>query len=251
MTHKVHEIIKLMMTCAASATMGGVCAIEMSAMFSWLALTIGILIGGMSGFILWDWKQVLRAIPMAWRKVAGRFPVSFWIEWFLITLAYIHFLFLFMAFMFVSGFMYYEEPFDQLFKTFLTIFSYLVICCVVLGLSIALRPKEKRVLVMFASTDAALVFMWVTFPPLLIFYHLPRTAFFLLKHLTKFAYRFLREFIILVYSQNRLICLVGGALGMLIGYLFSNVVICAIAGAVIGYISRELIAKRWLGLLPT
>lgn len=68
----------------------------------------------------------------------------------------------------------------------------------------------------------------------------------LIKLCIKLCLLFLREMIILIHSDSRTVCFVGGSAGATAGFFSGSWLIGAVAGAVVGLVSYELVGKRLL-----
>mgnify|MGYP001615046653 FL=1 len=74
--NSIQETRKVFVACALGAGIGSLIALEMSAGLWW----VGLLVGGLTGYLAYDFKVVARAIPMAARVATHKTAVE-WKKW--------------------------------------------------------------------------------------------------------------------------------------------------------------------------
>ena len=68
----MHRTLKICLVCAAWAAIGTQVALSFSP--SWLALITGLVLGSLGGYLTCDWRRVVWATPIAWRRATSWRP---------------------------------------------------------------------------------------------------------------------------------------------------------------------------------
>lgn len=262
----MNTLQRIFVACFCGATIGALLAIQFNHYFWW----IGILFGGLVGYLSYEFMKVVRAVKTAWNEVCKEYESNFrrlrsvgstvlsvFVE--AIQVAYFTLLFLLVGLswaivvpLLVCPSFYFENS-----------RGYIIACTIALSLlfgsfvsatylSFAMRYRGittpvidvmgKYIRFLFIDANAlSVLFRWVPKGICLIAAEIPG------------ALGFLREIVkrtfILVHSEIRLLCMVDAMLGALTGYFCGNVLIGGVVGAILGVLNYKIISVRWLKLV--
>lgn len=267
----MNETGRVVLACALGATLCGIVFLDLG----W-PLVLGITLGGAASYLSYLFSDVLRATPRAWRAARGWRPNrAYWggaptaaLDAVPMTTAYLG-----AALVAFSWLPFMKPRPDNSISIlpasafvsvvlFMGIYGFAVHFFMFLSHDPAKRHSHEH------ARTLALCWNPVSIP----FFHLPRWiakgAFWTViripyaipyailesalgfVRLIRFAGRFAWHLFRLINSEPRLTCLAGGASGGFIGCFMGHVLACTVAGALTGLVSRELISKRWLKLIP-
>lgn len=254
---------RVFLACAFGAFVGALMALSADRNFWWIGLIVGFVVG----YISYEWREILRVIPDAWRvarselqAVKGWRPDKQWWD------AYARLNFEIVLFSINFGLPFYGMlrlfPLEGLNSTitFTIVFGFPLAMYLFLGNVYAFTEEEndpKRKLVMemkkltwqqiWKDLNPFNVYFRILPPALLhIFRKAWRMTIPVAAMVARFGWHFFRE----IHSDIRLLCGLDAALGAAVGYFFNNPVIGALAGGIIGVINYELVSKRWLAIVP-
>lgn len=255
-----HRLLKVFIACFLGGCIGSIVALEIGKYFWW----VGLLAGAAVGYLSYEFKEVLTAIPRAWKMAVAHLPTRR------------------DAFQFLKLFFFSE----LLISTFLVPF----VSFVLLMLSFSNEPLQKRLvftgLLLYGSLGIALilnifiwfrignfdsrakelqsiawrynfitVFFWfipIRLALLLSFFVtdlVPRMFWIFLKTL-KVAPAFFWHLFKLIHSELRLLCAVDAALGVCAGFFMGSAILGGLAGGLWGVVNFEILSKRVLKLVP-
>ncbi|MFA6446669.1 MAG: hypothetical protein WCW31_00235 [Patescibacteria group bacterium] len=252
------ESWKVFLACAFGAGIGSLVALQLSHWFWW----VGLLVGGIVGYLSYEWKAVVQAVPHAFRAaIKARLPrPGFAISFGLGVLTW-NFMF-WVSILCASEMIFKSLPLSYtspLFKV-LIILPFSISACiftVMLFVSTVHEdmkddwPKVRKIAI-------------ATFPPVVVFWHIPRALVWFARKLpgaaiaicmsiawavgglARFCKRFAWQMFIRIHSEKRLICGVDAMLGTAIGYMAHHAIIGALAGGIIGLINHAIVTERWL-----
>ncbi len=267
------ESKKVFCACAIGAGIGAFVALQLSVFFCW----VGFLLGGLIGYLSYEWKAVIQAIPRALRATINyRLPKEFWkISWGL--------LFCFFAVLVLVANMLswlvvgagsvklYCVLFGPLGDFWIAILSIAtVLPFAIFGVGSLLIGLEDRLTVQKLTK-----WLYRVSVPTVLFWHLPRiTASYIWFGIRKspkvllvscllplfliyLALVFLKNLLLLIHSQLRLLCGVDAMIGAMIGRFYGvgmeGVLLGMLAGGFFGLFNyvvvTELCLKK-LGLIP-
>lgn len=261
------EAGKVFLACAIGAGIGSLVALEMARAFWW----IGLLVGGLAGYLSYEWRAVLRAIPAAYRAARGWHPPrGYWqsIRLFFVLISAI--VLWCSALLFVS--VVDEVPPEQLTHNLVNLAwgvagMFTAGLLLVIGFAIAYRnvtPDENYLSAMRKAN------FWM-FPPIVLFWHLPRGIWWVARRLPRamaltivgiargivafirFMKRFIWQLFLRIHSEMRLLCGIDAMLGAAVGYFAGSAIIGALAGGLFGVLNYAVVTERWLkpkGYLP-
>ncbi len=257
------ETGKVFMACAIGAGIGSLVALEVAQAFWWL----GLIVGGLAGYLSYEWRAVMRAIPVAYRAARGwHAPERYWqqVWWFFVI--FVNVSSWLTAFFLASNFGA-ERPVSISELIYGIAVSYMGVFPPVVSLAIANRNITPSTTTITAMRQAS---YWL-FPPIVVFWHLPRGIWWLMKCLPRVAVviavgiahgavafvRFLRRFsgelFLRIHSELRLLCGVDAMLGAAVGYFTGSALVGALVGGLFGVLNYAVVTERWLkprGYLP-
>lgn len=230
----MERTLKIFMACAIGALVGTIVALELSHYFWW----IGLIVGGLTGYLSYEFKEVVRMMPRAYRTVSSWKPKE-------------------------STKIYWKRYGLCLTASLTIILSLLPLLLIITGdLTLIWRiPLAAGVF------SGAISFLWAFDKDLLIsdlkkgikmfnafslyFYWLPKGILWSIRNIPKaimFLGRFIKTFFILIHSDIRLLCGIDAAIGTAIGYFAGSAVVGFFAGGLIGVANYELVSKKLLKL---
>jgi len=253
----MNKTIHIALACLLGAGIGAVIAQEFNQYFWW----IGVLIGGVIGYVSYEFSAVLKAIVIAWEEVRKEhangfarvrsgiktaFAVTFE------TLTHFAGVLLVMTASFswmiaidlIDGKPNYITSFAGWF--ILSFFGLMVTAAMVSFYEIFRGPRKRDWnfwLCFVRDTNLLTVLVW--WIPIGLFKLIG-----MMPATTKFVWRFCSRIFILIHSQFRLICMTDAMIGAIAGYLLGNAVVGGLIGAVCGVLNYWLISVRWLKLKP-
>jgi hypothetical protein len=245
------DSVKVFLAVAFGSYLGGVIGLKVSTMFCW----VGILSGGLAGYLSYEWKEVLRAVPKAWHKAMScSFPKAdtniFKIcGWSMLAVAVMWFDFMTL----LAPALIFLKDWSDVF-----IISSLALFCLTGSFSSAIlatiqnkadRDKNKNEV------------REMTYNAILFLPRLPRKTFvvtgvFIALFLLTGGRikRFCWQMFLLIHSEARLIVGIDAMIGSAIGIAFGTPLMGAMYGGVIGVfnflIVTELCLKRIFGVIP-
>lgn len=222
------------------AAVGSLVGLQIHPYFWW----IGLIVGGLIGYLSYEWKVVLAAIPRAVAVVTGTRTREA-TRLFLLTWGFTASL-IFHALIFaivISG----DEPNWEMYTSRGMMLFYLGITLLMAIFFTRMSMKDYDRSLLHPLTDAKKL-LWRTFPPLLYAWHIPRLLLKALFWTLPYLGRFLRELFIRINSERRLICGMSAMLGSSVGYFLANPLAGAIAGGAFGLLFFEVVSKRLLRL---
>lgn len=246
---------KVFMACAIGAGVGALIALELGNYLWW----IGALIGGLIGYLTFEFKKVMAAALRAWERV---FSKSFFLKFFSIwkmTLALPLFAVSFFA----------------------TLLSPIALICLLFSgpliLVMIIAMTGATLLTTFIASIVFVFLFWdedyfkelkndsdgvkslsFTFSPFMVyFYWLPKgviwCAVSLIRNLPAIVVAicsFFRYLFMEIHSDLRLLCGVDAAIGAAVGFSCGNALIGAVAGGIIGVLNYQIISIRVLKIVP-
>lgn len=250
------EAGKVFFASALGAGIGALVALEVVAWLWW----VGLLVGGLVGYLSYEFKTVVNAIPKAWRAARGwRMPQHYWrnVGWcFLGNMTIMIWLVIFFGSPALVN-----DPLDSLLV--ISLLTSIIVVPVVFT-SLLQAADDRQYLCGRESFLCA-------FPPIVIFYHLPRGLWWIIPRIPRavgiaalaigramiafcrFVPRFGWQVFIRIHSEMRILCGTDAMLGAATGYFFGSALIGAAIGGVFGVANYALVTERWLrprGYLP-
>lgn len=253
---------RIFWACAAGAGIGALIALDINGYFWWL----GLIIGGLAGYLLYDIKVVVLAFPRAWRAASGwKLDRGAWKLAGLGTVAFVCVLLSSSSLILIGS--YFGGRIDHVstleffsdHKTSATALMVFLIAGVPGVLAIGVAGFSYMLLLSGASTQAgrvgaieeivsvikianpvAVFIYW----PIVILWHLPAATW----QAVMVTGRFAKHLFLAIHSDERLLCGIYAAIGAGIGYFAGSAIVGALAGGVFGVINYEVVSKHILGL---
>ncbi|MDD2785506.1 MAG: hypothetical protein PHS79_01275 [Patescibacteria group bacterium] len=247
------ESWKVFLASALGAGVGSLVGLQLDIRLCW----IGLIVGGLTGYLSYEWRRVYHAVPHAWRAATKwRFPRWAAKQGFWLGVCGANFSFLLVALSSLKPGVLVDW---QVLLLVSTLFSVAMGCMLfVIGFIDGVTEDEDACI---KKTSTIYTVAINTFPPVAIFWHLPRGLYFVVRHVVPrvaisvsediwvvvcFLGRFFWQVFIRIHSERRLICGVDAMIGAAIGLAFHHALIGALAGGIIGLINYALITERWL-----
>lgn len=251
------NVLKIFFSCALGAGIGAMVALEVNQYFWW----IGLLVGGLIGYLSYEFKTVVAAISQAWRQVIAWRPdkellklrVRFWWWLSLATIATCMIPTYLLCYLGIVS----SHGREAEMGGFILMCLITTACFLTVFLLVARARSQKDMKKDIPSLRRVN-------PIFVYFYWLPKGMFWCLKKtpvvvpiIIKGIWcglviigRFIKTVFILIHSEIRLLCGIDAALGAGIGYFSNSVLIGMLIGGIIGVINYEVVSKRLLHLVP-
>src|SRR3989338_3926880 len=245
--------LKVFIACFLGGCIGSVVALEVSRYFWW----VGLLAGAGVGYLSYDFKEVARAIPLAWHSVMHWQPDrKFWKDF--------GYFFLGMCSIFSTSFFgmagllsLYDSSGEGRVPSLAMIFSFLIFTGVA-ALAIALEPTSEKL------NTGMKVLLYKGNPFIVYFYYLPKYIiigmWFMICSIPSFFTAIGRGFAKLglfvwivfrfIHSDMRLLCAVDAAIGVCAGFFLGSAIFGGLVGGLWGVLNFEILSKRVLKLVP-
>lgn len=273
------ESWKVFLACAIGAGLGSLVALEVHRYLWW----VGLIAGGFTGYLSYEWRAVLRAIPAAYRAARGWVPDwLFWKHvawWWLNSINICFYAFGLMFFLVLTKAVPHEKSALPLssWQAVSVMAAITIPLCLLLAMFIAsldqqnvepcsdaMEWRKNRV------RETAKISYFIA-PHMLFFWHLPRVIWWMLKRLPRavliavpemasdvvdavgFFRRFAWQLFLRIHSEMRLLCGLDAMLGAAIGYFTGSALVGAVAGGLCGVLNYAVVTERWLkrrGFLP-
>ncbi len=264
------EAGKVFFASALGAGIGALVALEIVTWLWW----IGLLVGGLVGYLYYEFKAVLAALPKAWRAACGwQAPPFFWHAFGLAALCVASFfgdLFVsaVVVAVLVQGWLGVNIVIASLADVGLSLAVLTLIFSLLLGGFLLFEDRRNLDEKTLRELKGC---VYRIAPPILFFYRLPRGLWWIIRRIpralvvvavgigrglvafARFVPRFAWQVFIRIHSERRLICGVDAALGAAAGYFAGSALIGAAVGGLFGVVNFALVTERWLrprGYLP-
>lgn len=229
---------------------------------SWIGLVVGLLVGGIVGYLSFEWKRVAATYKGAWNQASTRarafhvpdeiltdvkalvrlFPTSLVYGTTLVTPAVL------VAY---SGII--RRGLDNGYRLELLMFGIFLV-----GASVARLASEVSDMSRNGKSEKEIRAMFLRCNPFRIYLRVaPVVIWMLLQLVFQWAWRqiritphFLKLMVIATYSDVRLLCGICGAIGAAVGYLSHSAIISALVGGCLGALNFEVLSIRVFKLVP-
>lgn len=238
--------VKVFFATALGAGLGTIVSLSVNHYLWW----IGLIVGGAIGYLSYEWRTVVNAIPQAYRAARGwRFSPLFGkkIGWSFLASACVvtDSMLAFGVFCAITTKISVQVIFDRQ-VIILLCYSWLALWLVVDGALLSAAPKHFTTEVFLEHTKCI---AFIAAPPILIFWHIPRGIIWLVFRVpaaVKFMITFVWKLFLLIHSERRLICGMDAMIGAAIGYFAGSAIVGALTGGILGVINYKLVSEGWL-----
>ncbi|MFH0815110.1 MAG: hypothetical protein V1902_03500 [Candidatus Falkowbacteria bacterium] len=240
------KAFKVAVSCFIGAGIGALVALEMNQWFWW----VGLLVGGFVGYLSYEWRTVLHAIPAAFkaaeRAVFNR-PKYFWTAIGLSIIGIVEYSAIFGSLM---GFIApntstYISVWICTTCLFAIIFSFTYFHDEMQNelrkLLVAGHLRRTVTIVILPIGISWLLWRFIINTPRMVC-AIGRGIVLIAKFIKRFGW----EMFIRIHSEIRLLCGIDAMIGAAIGFFSGSVLIGAFAGAAFGALNYAVITVRWL-----
>lgn len=241
---------KVFMACALGGGVGALVALQMWQPLWW----VGMIVGGLTGYLTYEFNEVCRAVLLAWQKVTGWRPVcESWKTFFrllpAVAVGPALSISLFIAVITVP-FVVLESAekgeVDLSMYCYSVGFVFVFLSGLIARVDVQVVVDGKKSLQEVLAVYWAGSVFWIALRAVKAVKNGPR----LVARTAVVVAKFLWQVFILIHSEMRLLCGLDAAIGAAIGYWLGNALIGALAGGIFGLVNFEVISKRWLKLVP-
>lgn len=266
----MNRSLKIFLTCACGAGIGTLIALQLKQQYNlnFWALIIGMIFGGLTGYIFIEFKEFVKAIPQAWQMtrhlwqgMAKRFihlyhilanreiykTILYLVPAVVLVSANLFFLNIVFP---VSKEGFFESPGWNLFLIITLIALFVTLLCVFFTVVI---DQEYYFFTDDAKDICKKCIIYCN--PIAVFIYWPLRG--IWEELGKLVYlnwqiitTFFKNLFILTHSDWRLLCAIDCMIGVCIGFACGNAIIGALAGGIFGLANYELFSVRILKLVP-
>ncbi len=260
------DTLNVGLTCAFGALIGAVTALQFSPNLGWLGVLLGVLLGGIAGYALVEWREVVSAVQRTAKMMlhpdfSGKLAEN-WI-YFSLTLQLTAW-----VLVALSGFIFWmilplelKARLDviqgsssahstwSLFWGTTSIFVFVFLSCAfpIVDERSTLPEKQKEIADVKGWALRINVFC---LPVWCVYWSIQGLAWCVVRipRAASFSFQFVWRVFVLIHSRKRLLCFTDSALGALIGYGFQSPVVGLVAGFCFGVLNYELVSIRLLKL---
>lgn len=241
---------KVSMACALGGGIGAFIALQTWQPLWW----VGTLVGGLVGYLAYEFDEVRRAILLAWQRATGWRPN--W-EWWGMFRRLFPTIMLGAPSQLLLPFLALAVLVTRIDRVLgVSIIGLTAFLCIGFGYMLTSATIKRRsnlpnLLQEHRKANAFRLYFWV-FPRAMAkgaWLVVTRGPGCVSRGAVTIA-KFFRYLFILIHSEERLLCSLDAALGAAIGYWLGNALIGALAGGILGHANFEVVSKRWLKLVP-
>jgi MFS family permease len=251
----MNKSLRILIACFLGATLGALLALHFNHYFWWL----GILIGAFTGYLAYDFKEVGRAVAVAWKKaraeisqlkLPSRLKLKEALSWVVaVTIVIIGFIILTVVIGFswiilfkTMGMAGKNEP-----QSWVPLFGSCMICGLaseIIAVVMSLPNDKNETVWQYLRT-------FLLINPVVLSFKIVRYLVRLGRAIPdRILSRFVAHVFRIIHSDIRLLCMMDASLGALIGFKYGNPLIGGVAGAVLGILNYWFVSVRWLKLVP-
>jgi len=251
----MERTLKIFLSCSFGAGIGAMVALGVNHYFWWL----GLIVGGLTGYLSYEFKKVVEAAAEGYKRVAGYKPnKEYWKIYGLMILVDSSILLtvvsIIIPLMFsLISLLTKKADFMVIFFLCALSFAFTLLFIMLRGVldsdeRLSIKQKAEH----YVVEREKLITQLKEFNFLAVyFYWLPRGIIEAVKKIPKivlFLARFVKTIFLLIHSDIRLLCGMDAAIGAGIGYFTASVVAGMFIGGILGVIQYEIVSKRLLHL---
>lgn len=258
-----HRSLKVFIACFLGGCIGSVVALEVSKYLWW----VGLLVGAAVGYLSYEFKEVVRAIPLAWHRVMHWHPDrKFWKNFgyffFRICSVYATFLFGFFILMYSIVAMSHADKKEMvyLFVNMFVLTSLTLSAATALAIGWSTRLEEevqrnrRELKTLLYKANPIIVYLYYVpkYTAIGIWFVVCCIPYFFVSIGRGFAKLGLFVWTVfkLIHSDIRLLCAVDAAIGVCVGFFLGSAIFGGLAGGLWGVLNFEILSKRVLKLVP-
>ncbi|MFA5188110.1 MAG: hypothetical protein WC460_01965 [Patescibacteria group bacterium] len=241
----MNRTLKVVFACAFGAGIGAMIALQIGGYLWW----IGTIVGAMVGYISFEFKAVISAPGLAWRKtiaykidrqkISKYLKKAFWIALLLGDVA---------AYGFAVAF---AVPLLKTCAHFPLVATYPHATCLILPIPSIIWSVILGSHLAQGNEELGLKYTFIFFNPLyIIIFSLPAFLWFTALCMYGIIFPFCKTLFLQIHSDERLLCFFDAGIGAGIGYFAGHALIGAIAGGILGVLNYEVVSKILLKLVP-
>lgn len=246
-----NRTLKIGISCALGAFIGSLIALQLG-IYTWW---IGMVVGGLVGYLGYEFKKVIDTIPIAWNKATKWRPSrQYWVPrlkfWTLGVLI------ISQSVVIILNVYAWDKLLDSpamlsVILGLIGVFPVLSVFWLASGYFSQLTEEQWRETIkeVIAVQPLILPFVFAIGVPWCVVVGIRKYAGPFARVLSSalgVIYRFLKHLIVLIHSDERLLCGLDAAIGTAIGYYAGNAFIGAMSGLVFGVLNYEIVSKRIL-----
>jgi hypothetical protein len=258
------RIVRVFVACALGALVGTLVALELNAYLWW----VGLVVGATIGYLSFEFKKVVTAIPAAWGKATVWWrtgtkvtPKNMAIVWLGLMMMNANFVILTAIIDRLPG--PHTKPLSL--QESLSLLMWMAVLYVPIAFFWTRLNPELQVSMGWLSIRRGNPFaVWIYYPLKAIFYWLPKGIVWTVPHIPgalvasqQFLWKiiatifhFVKFLFLEIHSDLRILCAVDAAVGACIGYLAGSALIGGVVGGIFGVLNYVVVSKKILGLVP-
>jgi hypothetical protein len=258
--------VKVFLACAIGSFIGTVVALQVNQNFWWT----GLLVGALVGYLAYEFKKVVAAVPVAWQEATSWWPEEEW--WKVFWKSGIQIANIGLIVSTPLSIVFFFSP-PQPIKTTCSLQIAVLVACIppafavstgfLLAAALPHESLKRDLMAMEMWPNFLRVYLWII--PQLLLWTVPKYLFLgiwlvlklapaaakALYRATKALGRFFWHLLVLIHSENRLLCFVDAAIGVATGYrFFHSAILGALIGGLWGALNFEVLSIRVLKLVP-
>ncbi|MFZ5365138.1 MAG: hypothetical protein ACOZBH_02995 [Patescibacteria group bacterium] len=253
--------LKVFLSCLIGSGIGTFIALSVNSWFWWT----GALVGGLIGYLSYEFKKVVAAIPKAWRAASNWTPNRLFWKTYLAVGGYIFHL----AFASLMVCLIMTTPGSNL-HVWITLSAVAAIFFgVTLGAGVVGECSDEQLQAILKLSKKLYLNYNVVSVTVLLAYHLiisiryvPRAVWVAMRSVGRAGMvlgRFFKHLFLFIHSEIRLLCAIDSLCGVISGYLISRayslsllagVLVGMAAGALLGLVNYQLVSVRVLKVAP-
>ncbi len=272
----MNRTLKIFVACFLGAFIGTLVALQLEPYFWW----VGVMVGGIVGYLAYEFREVLKAIRTAWVETIGYRPgkekvvLRFWqstsilngITCFILGFGVVVVFCVYLASLagdttltMEKNWFYYSTFF---YISLVSLAAYILFMRLIHYFGedekdffqknpIELKKSilSKNPVIMLTYWPLYWLYRFVVGSIRVVVKYGPHLVPGAVKRLRLFGL-FIKTVLIQIHSELRLLCMLDAAIGVLVGYFVGSALVGGLVGGVFGALNYEIISKRILKLVP-
>lgn len=246
--------ISIILACAIGAGLGTMLAINFGAF--WI---LGLIIGSLAGYLVYDLPTVIMAIPKAWKYATENYEnIKRETKEVLMFIGFLCAPLLTLVPITIYAVNILSHPNFPLVVALFTYIASLILLLTSIGYRQSVDYhldfkdyKNSFIIIFWAKNNLLIFWAIVLFSPVVVYLLL---SFNILRYISIFIFKitpqFLWKFFKIIHSDLRLLVGVDSLIGGAIGLYFGNILIGMFAGAILGFVNYYFVSLKILKLKP-